>query len=127
MRSEGYSSCRVRVSVKSHSISGAYVCRENAATYSADDEGQTICGVFSETAQFPRSSALSLGWPYRRPGFKCVANRLRLRDCVFNHCVCLARPRSHPRLRVHVCYKASASQCATAQQHALIASRSSRL
>ena len=42
----------VCLSVKSHLTSGASVRRENAATYSADNEGQKICGVFSETASF---------------------------------------------------------------------------
>ena len=44
MCSEGYCSCRVClslcVSVKSHLTSGDSACRENAATYSADNEGQ---------------------------------------------------------------------------------------
>ena len=70
MRSEGYGSCRVCVcvcvSVKSHLTSGASVRRENAATYSAGNKGQNICGVFSKTAPLPRSSAPSIGWPYIR-------------------------------------------------------------
>ena len=56
MRSESYGSLRVClsvcVSVKSHLTSGASVRRENAATYSACNEGQKICGVFSETTSF---------------------------------------------------------------------------
>ena len=40
----------VCVSVKSHLTYGASVRPENAVTYSAGNEGQTICGVFSETA-----------------------------------------------------------------------------
>ena len=60
MRSEGYGSRRVRlcvcvclcVSVKSHLTSGAFDRLENAATYSACNEGQKNCGVFSETASF---------------------------------------------------------------------------
>ena len=56
----------VCVSVKSRFTSGVSVCCENAAMYSAGDEGQTICGVFSETAQFWRSSTPSLGLPYIR-------------------------------------------------------------
>ena len=58
MRSEGYGSCRVSlsvclsvcVSVKSHLTSGASVCPANSARYSAGNEGQNICSVFSETA-----------------------------------------------------------------------------
>ena len=38
--------------VKSHLTSGASVGPENAATHSAGNEGQKICGVFSETASF---------------------------------------------------------------------------
>ena len=56
----------VCLSVKSHLTSGASFRPENAVTHSACDEGQTICGIFSETAQLPRSSAPSLGWPYIR-------------------------------------------------------------
>ena len=78
MRSEGYGSCRVCVcvcvsvclsvclSVKSHLTSGASVRRENGVTYSAGNEGQKICGVFSKTHPFRRSSASSLGWSYIR-------------------------------------------------------------
>ena len=35
------------MSVKSNLTSGASVCCENTATYSAGNEGQKICGVFS--------------------------------------------------------------------------------
>ena len=54
----------VCVSVKSHLTSGASVHRENTATYLAGNEGQKICGVFSETPPLPRSSDPSLGRPY---------------------------------------------------------------
>ena len=56
MRSEGYCSWSVCVcvcvslSVKSHLIYGASVRPENAVTYSVGNEGQKICGVFSEDA-----------------------------------------------------------------------------
>ena len=40
----------VCVSVKSHLTHGASVRPENAVTYSAGNEGQKICGVFSENA-----------------------------------------------------------------------------
>ena len=53
----------VCVSVKSHFTSGASV---RPVTYSAGNEGQNICGVFSKTHAFQRSSAPSLGWPYIR-------------------------------------------------------------
>ena len=59
MRSEGYCSW-VCVSVKSHLTYGASVRPENAVTYSAGNEGQKICGVFSETAPLQRSSTPSV-------------------------------------------------------------------
>ena len=48
------------VSVKSHLTYGASVRPENAVTYSAGNEGQNICGVFSETAPLQRSSTPSV-------------------------------------------------------------------
>ena len=54
-RSEGYCSW-ICVSVKSHLTYGASVRPENAVTYSAGNEGQNICGVFSEAAPLQRSS-----------------------------------------------------------------------
>ena len=42
----------VCLSVKSHLTSGASVRAENAVTYPAGNRGQTICGVFFETAPF---------------------------------------------------------------------------
>ena len=42
--------------VKSYLTSGASVHPENTITYSADNEGQKSCGVFSETAPLQRSS-----------------------------------------------------------------------
>ena len=59
MRSEGYCSW-VCLSVKSHLTYGASVRPENAVTYSAGNEGQNICGVFSETAPLQRSSTPSV-------------------------------------------------------------------
>ena len=60
MRSEGYCprrACAARVTVvgsvclcKSHLTYGASVRPENAVTYSVGNEGQKICGVFSENA-----------------------------------------------------------------------------
>ena len=50
----------VCVSVKSHLTYGASVRPENAVTYSAGNEGQNICGVFSETAPLQRSSTPSV-------------------------------------------------------------------
>ena len=56
----------VCVSVKSHLTSEASVRPENAVTNSAGEEGRKICGVFSKTHAFLRSSAAFLGWPYIR-------------------------------------------------------------
>ena len=44
------------MSVKSNLTSGASVRPENPVTYSADNGGQKICGVFSKTARLQRSS-----------------------------------------------------------------------
>ena len=58
----------VCLSVKSHLTSGASVRPENAVTYSAGDEGQKICGVFSETAPLQRYGTCSLyRYPCSRP------------------------------------------------------------
>ena len=51
------------MSVKSHLTYGAPVRPENAVTYSAGNEGQNICGVFSETAPLQRSSTPSIVRP----------------------------------------------------------------
>ena len=59
MRSEG----RSCLSVKSHLTYGAFVRPENAVTYSAGNEGQNFCGVFSETAPLQRSSTPSVVRP----------------------------------------------------------------
>ena len=55
MRSEGYCSWSVCLSVKQHLTYGASVRPENAVTYSAGNEDQNVCGVFSETAPLQRS------------------------------------------------------------------------
>ena len=55
----GLSVCvSVSLSVKSHLTYGAPVGHENAVTYSAGNEGQKICGVFSEYAPLLRLSLL---------------------------------------------------------------------
>ena len=60
----GLSVClSVCLSVSQHLTSGASVRLENAVTYSTGDEGQKICGVFSETAPLPRSSTPSVVRP----------------------------------------------------------------
>ena len=65
----------VCLSIKSHLTSGASVCRENAVTYSAGNEVQTVCGIFSETAPLYRLGIPSLGWPYTRSTIFPVDNK----------------------------------------------------
>ena len=65
----------VCVSVKSHLTYGASVRPENAVTYSAGNEGQKICGVFSETAPLQRSSTPSVVRP-------CVQSAIFPAACV---------------------------------------------
>ena len=82
MRSEGYCSwvcvsvkshLTYGASVKSHLTYGASVRPENAVTYSAGNEGQKICGVFSETAPLQRSSTPSVVRPCVQSAiFPCV-------------------------------------------------------
>ena len=61
------------MSVKSYLTSGASVRRENAATHSAGNEGQKICGDFSDTAPLLRWSAPSYdGHTSGRPFFLCI-------------------------------------------------------
>ena len=71
MRSEGYCSWSVCVcvclSVKQHLTYGASVRPENAVTYSAGNEGQKVCGVFSETAPLQRSGTLCIVYTARWP------------------------------------------------------------
>ena len=50
----------VCVSVKSHLTSGASVRPENTVMYPVGNEGQKICGVFSETTPLQRSSTAPL-------------------------------------------------------------------
>ena len=76
----------VCVSVKSHLTSGASVQHENAAKYTVGNEDQNICGVFSETALFLRSSTPSLAWPYIRSAIFPVDN-------THAHCAYTSSPR----------------------------------
>ena len=59
------------VYVKSHLTSGASVRPENPVTYSVDNGGQNICGVFSEAAWLQRSSTPLL--PYIQLAIFCTA------------------------------------------------------
>ena len=54
--------------LSAHFISGASVRPENTVTYSPDNEGPSICGVFSETVPLQISSVAS--HTYGRP-FSC--------------------------------------------------------
>ena len=83
MRSEGYCSwvvcLSVCLSVSQHLTSGASVRLENAVTYSTGDEGQKICGVFSETAPLQRSSTPSVVRLMRsRPFLLLLKMRMRM-------------------------------------------------
>ena len=66
----------VCLSVKSHLTYGASVGPENVVTYSAGNEGQKICGVFSENAPLLRSSGAAV--VFRSPFF-FIAEAVRMR------------------------------------------------
>ena len=66
MRSEGYGSRRVCLSVKSNLTSVGAVRPENAVTYLVGDEGRNVCVELSETALLQRSSTPSVVQPYVR-------------------------------------------------------------
>ena len=51
------------MSVKPHLTSGASVRPEIDVTYSTGNEGQKICGVFSENASFKSYGVICLPWP----------------------------------------------------------------
>ena len=70
------------MSVKSHLTYGASVRPENAVTYSAGNEGQNICGVFSETAPLQRSSTPSVVRPCLQSAiFPCISRV----HCIYAH------------------------------------------
>ena len=82
MRSEGYSSwvcLSVCLLIKSHLTYGASVRPENAVTYSAGNEGQKICGVFSEDAPLLRSSGATVVFHTFRSPFFFIAKAMRMR------------------------------------------------
>ena len=69
----------VCLSVSQHLTSGASVRLENAVTYSTGNEGQKICGVFSETALLQRSSTPSVVRLMRsRPFLSLLKMRMRM-------------------------------------------------
>ena len=67
------------MSVKSYLTYGASVRPENAVTYSAGNEGQKICGVFSEDAPLLRSSGAAIVFHTFRWPFFFVAKAVRMR------------------------------------------------
>ena len=67
------------LSVKSHLTYGASVRPENAVTYSAGNEGQKICGVFSEDAPLLRSSGVPVVFHTFRWPFFFIAKAVRMR------------------------------------------------
>ena len=86
MRSEGYGSRRVClsvcvcvcVSVKSHLTFGASARPENAVTYSVGNKGQKIRGVFSDTASFQSYGTCCIVRPQcSRPFFSRRNTRMR--------------------------------------------------
>ena len=99
MRSEGYCSwvsvclC-VCVSVRSHLTYGASVS-ENAVTYSAGNEGQKICGVFSENAPLLRSSGVAVVFHTFMWPFFFIAKVVRMR---IGFTVMLAEPQGNTQL-----------------------------
>ena len=96
MRSEGYCSRSVCVSVcLSHLTYGASVRPENAVTYSAGNEGQKICGVFSEDAPLLKSSEVAVVFHTFRWSFFFIANVVRMR---IGLAVMLAEPQGNTQL-----------------------------
>ena len=82
------------LSVKSHLTYGASVRPENAVTYSTGNEGQKICGVFSETAPLQRSSTPSIVQP-------CVQSAIFPAESTHSHySMGLAPPSVFPSRRI---------------------------
>ena len=88
----GLSAC---LSVKSHLTYGASVDPENVVTYSAGNEGQNICGVFSENAPLLRSSGAAVVFHTFRSPFFFIAKAVRMR-IVFT--VMVAEPQGNTQL-----------------------------
>ena len=64
---------------------GASVRPENAVTYSAGNEGQKICGVFSENAPLLRSSGAAVVFHTFRWPFFFIAKVVRMRIGIHCH------------------------------------------
>ena len=83
------------MSVKSHLTYGASVRPENAVTFSAGNEGQRICGVFSENAPLLRSSGVAVVFHTFRWPFFFIAKVVR---SVLVFTVMLAEPQGNTQL-----------------------------
>ena len=90
------------LSVKSHLTYGASVRPENAVTYSAGNEGQNICSVFSENAPLLRSSGVAVVFHTFRWPFFYVAKVVRMRIGIHSYAsllqLCLQNRRGIPSL-----------------------------
>ena len=84
----------VCVFVKSHLTYGASVHPENAVTYSAGNEGQNICGVFSENAPLLRSSGAAIVFHTFRWPFFFIAKVVRM--CISIHSYACRTAREYP-------------------------------
>ena len=84
----------VCLSVKQHLTYGASVRPENAVTYSAGNEGQNFCGVFSETAPLQRYGTCSL---YRYPCSRPFLLRGK-RACAYLTTACVVASMQQPEL-----------------------------
>ena len=85
----------VCLSVKSHLTYGASVRPENAVTYSAGNEGQKICGVFSEDAPLLRSSGATVVFHTLGRHFSSKQKRCA---CVLVFTVMVAEPQGNTQL-----------------------------
>ena len=93
----------VCVSVKSHLTYGASVHPENSVTYSAGNEGQKYCGVFSETVPLQRyGTCCIVPLPVQSDIFTPRKTRMRIFDnascaraCAFA-CACVVAIEQQP-------------------------------
>ena len=67
--------------------------RENAVTYSAGNEGQNICGVFSETAPLQRSSTPSVVRPCVQSAAESTHAHYSMYEAAISSCVVVQRRR----------------------------------
>ena len=81
--------------VKSHLTYGASIGPENAVMYSAGNEGQKICGVFSENSLLLRSSGIAVVSHTLGGHF---SSRQKWCACVVVFTVILAEPQGNTQL-----------------------------